>query len=106
MHLITKQALELYFRHLLPAGTLALNITNAHLDMAPVVAALAAALGRHAVIIENDADPERRIFHARWALLSSRPFPPAILAVAGKPAARPEVLVWTDDYSNLFRLLK
>jgi spermidine synthase len=106
MHLITKQALELYFRHLMPTGTLALNITNAHLDMSPVVAALAAALGRHAVIIENDADPERSIFHARWALLSSRPFPSAILTAAGKPAARTEVRVWTDDYSNLFRILK
>lgn len=106
VHLLTRKALELYFRHLAPAGILALNITNAHLDLAPVVAALAAALGRHAVVIENEPDEERTIFHARWALLSPRPFPPSVLAVAGKPAVRPEVGVWTDDYSNLFRILK
>ena len=106
MHLITKQALELYFRHLAPAGTLALNITNAHLDMAPVVAALANALGKHAVIVQNGMDAGRRVFHSRWALLSSQPFPPVILAAAEEPASRSELRVWTDDYSNLFQILK
>jgi spermidine synthase len=106
VHLITREALELYFQRLAPAGILALNITNAHLDLDPVVAALAKALGKHALIIENGADLERRIFHARWALLSSRPFPPSLRAVAEQPATRPGLRVWTDDYSNLFQILK
>ena len=37
VHLLTTQALELYFRHLKPGGILALHITNTHLDLAPVV---------------------------------------------------------------------
>ena len=106
LHLITQQALELYFRHLAPSGILALNITNAHLDLAPVVSAVAEALGKHAVIVENGADLERRVFPARWALLSSRPFPPAIIAAAAEPARLPGLRVWTDDYSNLFQILK
>jgi len=45
------------------------------LDMSPVVAALAAALSRHAVIIENDADTERSIFRARGRFFPRGPFP-------------------------------
>jgi spermidine synthase len=106
LHLITRQAVELYFRHLAPGGILALNITNAHLDMAPVAAALANALGKRAVVVENGMDAERRIYHARWALLSSGPFPRAIAAAAEEPALRPGLRVWTDDYSNLYQIWK
>lgn len=106
-HLLTKQALELYFRHLKPAGILALNITNTHLDLAPVVEKLGKALGKHAVIIENSTDEDREVFHSRWALVSSRPFTdPAIREVAEEPVSRPGMRVWTDDYNNLFQVLK
>lgn len=107
VHLLTKQAFELYFRHLKPSGILALNITNTHLDLAPVVEQLGRELSKHTVVVENSTDEDREIFHARWALVSSRPFTdPAILDAAEEPASRPGMRAWTDDYNNLFQVLK
>ncbi|HEX9020252.1 MAG TPA: fused MFS/spermidine synthase, partial [Nitrospirota bacterium] len=107
VHLLSQQALELYFRHLKPSGILALNITNAHLDLVPVVEKLAAALDKHVVVVSNASDQARKFYRARWALVSSAPInSPAILEAADKPAARTDVRVWTDDYSNLFQILK
>jgi hypothetical protein len=107
VHLLTVQALEVYFRHLKPTGILALNITNTHLELAPVIEKLAAASGKHLVIVTNEPDDERKFHRARWALVSSKPITsPAILAAADEPVTRPGLRVWTDDYSNLFQILK
>ncbi len=107
VHLLTTQALEVYFRHLKPTGILALNITNTHLELAPIVEKLAATLGKYLVIVTNEPDDERKIHRTRWALVSSKPITsPAILAVAEEPMTRPDLRVWTDDYNNLFQILK
>ncbi len=45
MHLITREALALYFGRLKPGGVLLFNITNRYLDLAPVIARLAADAG-------------------------------------------------------------
>ena len=107
VHLLTTQALELYFRHLKPGGILALHITNTHLDLAPVVETLTQKLGKHAVMITNDRDEDREIYTATWALISSKPLTsPAIEEAAEELPHRPELLPWTDDYNNLFQILK
>ena len=38
VHLLTKEAMELYFRHLKPDGILAVHISNRYLDLQPVLA--------------------------------------------------------------------
>src|SRR5213078_3014628 len=37
VHLITREAFEIYFRHLKPGGILAVNITNRYLNLEPVM---------------------------------------------------------------------
>ena len=107
VHLLTTQALELYFRHLKPGGILALHVTNAHLDLPPVVETIRRALGKHAVLITNERDEDREVYAATWALLSSRPFTsPLIEDGAKEPPYRPELRPWTDDYNNLFQILR
>ncbi len=107
VHLLTAQALKLYFRHLKPNGILALHITNSHLDLASAVEKLGRTLGKHALLVTNKEDEERDIYSARWALLSSKPISsPAIQNAASKLASRPDLRVWTDDYNNLFQILK
>jgi spermidine synthase len=107
VHLLTTQALELYFRHLKPEGILALHITNTHLDLPPVVETLRRALGKHAVMIINDRDEDREVYTATWALISSRPFTsPLIEDTAKELPYRPELRPWTDDYNNLFQILR
>jgi hypothetical protein len=107
VHLLTTQALELYFRHLRPTGILALHITNTHLNLAPVVDAITRKLGKHAVMITNDRNEDREIYAATWALISSRPINDAAVRDASEELPhRLELRPWTDDYSNLFRILK
>lgn len=107
VHLLSRQALELYFRHMQPKGILALHITNTHLDLEPVVEKLAATLGKHAVVVSTRADEERNIYRSKWALLSSAPIASPDIRRAGKKlTGRRDLRVWTDDYNNLFRILK
>jgi len=107
VHLLTTQALELYFNHLKPTGILALHITNSHLDLAPVVDTLARTLGKQAIMITNDRDEDREIYSATWALVSTRPInDAAIFDAVDELPHRPELRPWTDDYNNLFQILK
>lgn len=109
-HLLTMQAFQLYFRHLKGDGILAIHISNKHLDLAPVVQRLCDRLNKKGVLIEdinNDEDDE--IFSSDWVLISSdKKFFQAkkIKDVAKELPSRPDIKVWTDDYNNLFQILK
>ena len=46
VHLLTREAFALYFRHLQPGGVLAVHVSNKHLDLEPVVAMAAESLGQ------------------------------------------------------------
>ncbi len=107
VHLLTAEAVDLYFRRLRPDGILVLHITNTHLDLEPVVSALAGRLEKKVVVVRNGGDEEREIYPATWALLSSRPLKsPALVQASEEPRARRDLRIWTDDYSNLFQILK
>jgi len=107
VHLFTLQALELYLRHLKPDGILALHITNKHLDLAPVLETLRRAMGKYAVLITNDSDDEHKIYRAVWALVSTKPIASSTIErVGARLPFRKELRVWTDDYNNLFQILK
>jgi len=109
VHLLTREAFALYFRHLQPGGVLAVHVSNTHLDLAPVVGLAANSLGKRVVVIDTSDDDDNAVFGATWVLVSSRnslfqyPFIQHA-ATPVKPIAR--LRMWTDDYSNLFRILK
>ncbi len=106
-HLLTKQALELYFRHLKPDGILAIHISNAHLDLEPVVEKLGATLGKHSILISSDEDEDAEIYTSDWVLMTSEPLTsPEIKEAGKKPGSNPKMRLWTDDYNNLFQILK
>ena len=109
VHLLTRQAFELYFRHLRPDGILAVHISNKYLNLQPVVASAAAWLNKEAVIVTNPDDHQKGVYAATWVLLGSRAGfagqqriekAGAILAASGTKN------LWTDDYSSLLRALK
>ena len=108
VHLLTRQAMDLYFRHLRPDGILAVHISNRHLDLQPVVAGEALASGRRARIVDTEDDDAAGVFGATWVLVVA---PPADfdndLRAGSNPVSRSRrVRLWTDDYSNLFQILK
>lgn len=107
VHLLTRQAFELYFRHLKSDGVLAVHITNRYLDLRPVIKTAADDLKRPARIVDFDGDDDRAIFRSRWAIIAqddtffcNTGFADAKL-LADKPGFRP----WLDDYSSLLAVL-
>ena len=109
VHLLTREAFELYFRHLNPKGVLAVHISNQYLNLAPVVAGAANWLGKEAVMVENKADSPRGIYRATWVLVGNRQgfHRPARDREGGNRSRgqRAPQLQWTDDYSSLFKVL-
>src|SRR5262249_51887740 len=54
VHLLTREAFELYFRHLKSSGVLAVHVSNKHLDLPPVVKLAAVAVGKEARLVDTD----------------------------------------------------
>lgn len=106
-HLLTTQALELYFSRLNADGILALHISNAHLDLEPVVEKLARTLNKQAILINNAEDEEEEIYSSDWVLMTSKPLGSTeITKAATALKSDPKMRVWTDDYNNLFQILR
>ncbi len=107
VHLLTREAGGVYGRQLNYDGILALHISNANLDLRPVAAALAAAMGRAAWLFETDPEPDRELFGTSWVLVGGENEAARWLAAgATRLTPRPGFRPWTDDYSNLFEVLK
>jgi len=112
VHLITREALGTYLRHMKPDGIVAFHVSNRFLDLIPVVARLAKELGAHAVLVRDDPDEEEdhRRSRSDWVLVSRDPAALKREAMVEREATeaedRPEWRTWTDDYSNLIQILK
>jgi hypothetical protein len=109
VHLLTVEAMKLYFRHLKPEGVLAIHISNEQLNLEPVVEKLRLTLNKEAVLISSEKDDGWEFNSAHWALITSNKNfleAPEIRKVARSLQARPDFRVWTDDYNNLFQVLK
>ena len=109
-HLITREALQLYFRKLAADGVLAMHISNRYLDLQTVLGNLAREAGLQCLLGDMDAPLAEGIEAAtasRWvALARSREH---LGEIAGgrwrRCATGPASHTWTDDYSNLIGLL-
>jgi spermidine synthase len=125
VHLITLEAMQLYHQHLKPGGVLVVHISNVNLDLGPLVFRLAAELDMHAVRIGNRAFSRRLQSSADWMILSKdaayiESFPSVAERVRAMLRIKPKGLtlqypkdldladapLWTDDYSDLFSVLK
>jgi spermidine synthase len=108
VHLLTAEAMQLYFHHLKPNGILAVHISNRYLDLAPVLLGESRALGKTARLVDNEDDDTLDVFGATWVLLVAPPaqFDDEVTKASEPLASKRTVRLWTDDYSNLFRILK
>ena len=113
MHLITREAIALYLRKLSPGGILAFHISNSHLRLAPVFAALAQDAG-----LQSRIDDDTTLTHAefnagksasQWMVMARTQADLGALATNPhwtQVQLPPNTQVWTDDYSNLLRIIK
>jgi SAM-dependent methyltransferase len=111
VHLITREALGAYLRHLRPGGIVAFHVSNRFLELVPVVARLAKENGAHAVLVDDNPDEDDAMRSTSdWVLVSrdAAALGHKEIADAGAVPAedRPQWRTWTDDYSNLVQILK
>jgi hypothetical protein len=108
VHLLTKEAMELYFRHLRPDGILAVHISNRYLDLQPVLEGEANATQKIARLVDTEEDDTQDVFGATWVLITSPAtgFTGEILSSSTVLDSKRTVRLWTDEYSNLFQILK
>jgi hypothetical protein len=110
VHLLTRESFQVYLRHLKPDGMLMLHITNLYLDLRPVVYELGKTFGKECRIIRTAANPnDYRYPGSTWMFVTSNTSMyerPRIAEVAEVYRPAMAMPLWTDDYSNLFRILK
>jgi hypothetical protein len=113
MHLLTREAMAIYLRHVKPDGVIVFQATNRFVDIAPVVERLAATFGWSAVMVSDSPEASDReqlrvsgtaqiIVTRNRKLLAAEP----IASVAEALPAQPRFPVWTDDFHNLLSVLK
>lgn len=110
VHLVTKESFGIYLQHLKPDGVLAAHVSNRYLDLRPVLWGLAREYGLIMQVVERSPVPGSDGFPSIWVLLAREPASQLIPALQshitpydGSSASIP---LWTDDYSNLFQILK
>ncbi|HJT86648.1 MAG TPA: fused MFS/spermidine synthase [Bryobacteraceae bacterium] len=106
IHLLTREAFRVYFSHLKPDGALAVHVTNRYLDLTGVVRALAEDAGKPSRLIVNAADAGKGTYDATWVVATSneavlRRVDAVAVAFSGK-----RVRAWTDEYSDLWGVLR
>ncbi|HUL93123.1 MAG TPA: fused MFS/spermidine synthase [Burkholderiales bacterium] len=109
VHLLTAEAIRVYLRQLRPGGVLAVHISNRYLDLVPVVQQAARQLSLELRQVDNDDDDDAGVYRSDWLLLSTShaAFEGRLLREAAQRIdADPRVRLWTDDYSDLYRILK
>jgi SAM-dependent methyltransferase len=113
VHLLTREALKLYFDVLKTDGIVALHISNRYLRLEPVVAGLAedARLGGRLLIDDPFAGESEGGIESTWAVMARTPAPFGDLATdvhwtATPLEADPRVGVWTDDFHSLLAVFK
>jgi hypothetical protein len=108
VHLLTREAWEIYFQHLDPQGALGINISNRHLNLAPVVYGLADYFEYDAVEIMS-ADWQHLGLPAEWMIVTrNQELLEKLRAVEGNTAPeRPKapLPLWTDQRHNLMEIL-
>lgn len=97
-HLLTKEAFQIYLRHMKEDGIISVHTSNRVLNLEPVVFTVADELELEARTIEASLDAPEYVNASTWVIVSKEPFP------QGETTAE-RVRLWTDDYTNLLPLI-
>ena len=110
VHLLTREALDVYLARLAPEGLLAFHVSNRHLDLEPVLAKIAENAGLVSYIrrdqVAGDVESGKR--SSDWLVMASRTEHLEPLASDRRwrrSRYSPAADLWTDDFSNILTLL-
>ncbi len=110
VHLVTRQAFAIYLQNLAPDGLIAANISNNHLDFKPVFWQLAQFYDLEMAVLYGQPVDNPSAFPSIWVLLTRNPQLFEAPALADKldrmDGYQTAIKLWTDDYSNLFQIIR
>jgi len=110
LHLLTSQAMKAYIYHLKPDGVLAFHISNRYVKLEGLVRGLAREAGKLSMLVDSDGKEYGLCDSSSWVLVTaSRRLLEAMMDRPGAmkwPEDDYKPVVFTDDYSNLFQLLR
>lgn len=110
VHLLTKEAVAIYGKHLAPDGVLAIHISNRYLDLEPVVENVAKEFGYQRLSIsDGEGEKDWWIYSSTWVLLSKNQDLMTLIAsrteTAKSEPSTKTVPLWTDDYASLLPIM-
>ncbi len=113
MHLVTREAMALYVRHLAADGIIVFQATNRYIDLMPVVKRLASEFGMEAVLVSDvpgfKSGPEYWLSPTDQILVSRDKTllqAGSLRYVAMPIEDRANLPTFTDAHHNMFRVLK
>lgn len=113
VHLITMEAIAMYFTKLKPDGLLIVNIANRYLTFEPVLGNLAEELGLKALLQQGDEDRSIDRYASAWVVMARQTSAFGILPDLHyldyhwmELTPNPKLGVWRDDYSNLLGIFR
>ena len=108
-HLLTLEAIAVYRRHVRDDGAIAIHISNRYLDLRGVVRQMADAIGWKALWVVDDPTGNSHLYRTDWMIITNNAALAARLreqAKAGEITLNVARRPWTDDYNNLFQVLR
>jgi hypothetical protein len=112
VHLLTREAMQLYLKKLAPGGRIAFHVSNLHLNLRPVVAKLAHDAGLVCLAEDDEAVGDEEVaagrFPSRWMVVARRMEDFGTLPQTGnweEVEVIPGSPLWTDDHSSILPLV-
>jgi hypothetical protein len=113
-HLLTDESFALYEKHLRkdvsgnPTGVIVVHISNRYIDLEPVVAALAKKYGYQTINVHKDEEGGAFDTGSDWVIVSKNEefLSQPEVKDAGSPLNPDNTLLWTDQFTALFPILK
>jgi hypothetical protein len=106
-HMLTREALALYFARLKPGGVVLFHVSNRYLDLTPVIARLAADAGaqvRH--LLTPPVGLARRRIGAEAVAVAAPGGDLDAFAADGWDTPQPGAVLWTDERSDILGVIR
>lgn len=109
-HLLTREAFDIYVKHLKPGGVLAFHVTNRHFDLDPVIRGAAQQLDWQTAKVRSPAAVGYEAGFCDWMLVASDATAwnsPALAAPIAKSSLSPRSpILWTDRFNHVVGVMK
>ena len=106
-HLVTSQAMDLYLSKLAPDGLMVFHISNRYLNLEPLVSGLSQEKGLSALIRhDREFDASIAKYPSSWVVIGRSDAALGKLVSDSQWRRLNGNVLWTDDFSNIFSLIK